>query len=245
MMLREALRHTPADPAVKWLGRQVRYYRRPRLVRQNDVYDRQTIEILRQTPGNYLDVGAAGGTILREMIRVAPTGRHVAFEPIPQMAERIRSRFPAVELHQVALSDAPGEATFHFAHNDPGRSGLRRIDYERAPDIETIRVRVDTLDNLVHHAVQALKIDVEGAEYAVLCGGRRLLSECRPVVVFEHGTAARHFGVAPHDVFDLLDGLDYRVNLMSRWLRRRPPLSRKAFSDEATHRNWYFIAFPR
>ncbi len=239
-MIREALRGTRLDPSIRWLGATMRYYRKPKVQRMNARYDRQTVEILRRVPGNYLDIGAAGGTILRHMLQVSPGGHHVAFEPIPQMAERVRSRFPGVELHQVALSDHPGETAFNYAPRQPGRSGLKRLD--TVTDVEVIPVRVEMLDNLIHDTVHVIKLDVEGAELAVLRGARGVLEKYHPIIVFEHGSAAAHFGTTPEDVWDYLASLDYRIWLLKRWLNGRGCLSRERFAREARSRNFYFVA---
>ena len=49
------------------------------------------------------DVGAHEGAVLGEMVRVAPNGRHIAWEPLPALARRLRERFPSVEVRDAAL----------------------------------------------------------------------------------------------------------------------------------------------
>ena len=44
----------------------------------------------------YVDVGANRGQVLREAVRVAPWGRHYAFEPIPSLAQSSRASFPTL-----------------------------------------------------------------------------------------------------------------------------------------------------
>ena len=96
----------------------------------------------------YVDVGTNRGQLLRTALRVAPAGRHVAFEPIPELAAELERSFPGVDRRQVALSDRSGVAEFcHFRTMD-GWSGLRRSpvvsDERGAP--EYIEVRLSTLD---------------------------------------------------------------------------------------------------
>jgi hypothetical protein len=43
-----------------------------------------------------LDVGAHAGSVLRAILRVPPRGRHVAWEPLPGFAARLRAEFPGV-----------------------------------------------------------------------------------------------------------------------------------------------------
>jgi hypothetical protein len=41
-----------------------------------------------------IDVGAHSGAVLREIVRIAPVGRHIAYEPIPQLAAQLAEEFP-------------------------------------------------------------------------------------------------------------------------------------------------------
>ena len=56
-----------------------------------------------------LDVGAHAGSVLGEMARIAPAGRHVAWEPLPEFAGRLRQAHPGVEVREAALSNQAGE----------------------------------------------------------------------------------------------------------------------------------------
>ena len=122
---------------------------------------------------NCVDIGANVGQILRHLVRLAPGGRHRAFEALPHLADRIRSDFPFVEVHAVALSDEATEAPFHHVINDPGYSGLRQRRYDRPdPEIEILPVPARRLDDLLpmEEKIRFMKIDVEGAELQVLKG---------------------------------------------------------------------------
>jgi FkbM family methyltransferase len=164
---------------------------------------------------SYVDVGSNRGQVLGEAVRVAPHGRHVAFEPIPELAAEVQRAFPDVECRRLALGARFGEAEFcHFRDLD-GWSGLRRnpqISDERGRP-EFITVSVSTLDaELEGLSPAVLKIDVEGAELEVLEGGRSVLARARPVVIFEHvAGAASLYGSAPGAPWDLLDELGYEV----------------------------------
>src|SRR4051794_584673 len=45
-----------------------------------------------------IDVGANLGTVLGDMVRFAPRGRHVAYEPLPELAAQLASEFPQVDV---------------------------------------------------------------------------------------------------------------------------------------------------
>ena len=124
----------------------------------------------------FVDIGANRGQILREAVRLAPAGRHVAFEPIPALADELARSFPGVDCRRLALGASPGVAEFcHFTSLD-GWSGLRRspeISDERGRP-EYIEVQVSTLDaELGERRPGVIKIDVEGAELDVLAGRPR------------------------------------------------------------------------
>jgi FkbM family methyltransferase len=165
---------------------------------------------------NCVDVGAHAGAVLAEIARIAPRGRHIGFEPLPDLAVALQRRLPGVCVRNVALGDAPGAFPFTHVIDRPGWSGLRP---RPTPDgdaarTETITVTVERLDDaLPEDYVPALiKIDVEGAELGVLHGARATLARHHPILVFEHGLgSADHYGTAPDDVHALLTDLGYRV----------------------------------
>lgn len=205
-----------------------------------------------QPNSNCVDVGCHDGLYLDEMLRLAPAGEHHAFEPIPVLAERLRQRYRGreqVRVHQLALSDHAGSSDFHFNHTNPGWSGLRRRAYPRADDVvETMPVATRPLDEVLSRdgRVDFIKVDVEGAEFAVLSGAREVLRRCRPVVVFEYGLgSAEYYEAWPEAMFDLLDGIGYRI-----WPLERSGMADASLSGELFTRHfheglgYYFVARP-
>jgi FkbM family methyltransferase len=186
----------------------------------------------------FVDVGTNRGQILREAVRVAPAGRHVAFEPIPQLAEQIARSFPSVDCRRLALGASPGVAEFcHFTSLD-GWSGLRRspeISDERGHP-QYIEVQVSTLDaELGERRPGVIKVDVEGAELDVLGGARAVLSQARPIVLFEHvAAAARLYGAQSGALWDLFAELGYRVFAVTG----EGPIARAAFGESVDVVNW-------
>ncbi len=186
----------------------------------------------------FVDVGTNRGQILREAVRLAPVGRHVAFEPIPALADEVARSFPSIDCRRLALGASPGVAEFcHFTSLD-GWSGLRRspeISDERGRP-QYIEVQVSTLDaELGERRPGVIKIDVEGAELEVLRGAHAVLSGSRPVVLFEHvAAAARLYGSQSSALWDLLAELGYRVFAVTG----EGPIARTAFSESADVVNW-------
>jgi FkbM family methyltransferase len=213
-------------------------------------YDLQTVEVMRRhlrEDSSCIDIGAHEGEILRSMTKLCPRGDHVAFEPIPHLAARLRVKYPGVCVHEVACGVQPGVAEFVLVENAPAYSGLRLRIYDR-PDVKltTLQVQVARVDDLVRHPVAFIKIDVEGGEYHALLGAEDTIHKWRPLIIFEAGAkSAGQYGVGPRDFARFFDRLRYRVSTMERWLASRPALSEEEFAE-----NWfggpdyYFIASP-
>jgi FkbM family methyltransferase len=204
-----AARRTHLDPPLRRVQRALSYERR------RDWLDNRAIERLLATlpaDANCVDVGASEGDVLRMMVRHVPGGRHIAFEPLPDLAAALRTGFPGVDVRRCALYDAPGTLPFHRVRASHWHSSLSTMD--RAPQaLETLSVTVERLDDALPagYVPTLIKLDVEGAEGGVLAGAARTLREHRPIVVFEHGAHARHFPRGTEQVFAMLDGAGLRV----------------------------------
>jgi len=134
-------------------------------------------------PGDVaLDVGANVGpyTVLFGQW-VGAAGRVMAFEPAPaafrglerQVALNRLTRI--VELHRAAVSDAVGEAEFV----SDGSAGTNHLTGRAGGEGHRIRVPTTTIDAVCAERgvrPRLVKIDVEGAELAVLRGARATLA---------------------------------------------------------------------
>lgn len=218
--------------------------------RDNFYTDRLTTRVLTKAlrpASNCIDIGCYRGEILQHMLRLAPEGKVFAFEPTPYHHDFLKKKFPSVNLFPAALSDTPGVATFHFDPDYPARSGLLTAK-DAGGQVQEIQVRVETLDDRIPEDVKIdlIKIDVEGAEYPVISGGRNLIKRSRPVIIFEHGdSASQLYGQTSGDLYDLIcEGLGLGISSMDRWLEGLAPFDRKTFVDCVTQRKYSdFIAF--
>jgi FkbM family methyltransferase len=241
-----------------WLGELRWHGLRLRLgkINKSTYYDHLTEMVMQKvlTPAAVcVDVGCHVGQILRIMMRYAPQGQFLAFEPIPSLCAKLRTDFdsPNVAVYELALSDAVGISQFNLVTSNPAYSGLRKRRYDRPNEIDTtIKVSTDTFDNVIAHGpnqrIDFIKIDVEGAEYHVLAGAKRCLTDDKPVVVFEHGLGATDcYDKGPEEVFDLLQRCGMRVSLMQGFLLGKSSLTRAAFCDQFRRgKNYYFVAHP-
>ena len=156
---------------------------------------------------NCVDVGASKGDVLVDIVRVAPLGRHIAYEPLPDHAAELRERFPQVDVRQAALSNHRGEESFHYVKSRPGMSGLRARRQSGGEEVETLTVQLEKLDSALPagYAPSLIKVDVEGAEQEVIEGAMETIRAHRPIIVFEHGQGgAPFYGTTPEDLFRLL-----------------------------------------
>lgn len=194
---------------------------------------------------NAIDVGANRGDVLASIVRLAPQGRHIAFEPIPELCERLAARFPSVDVRCAAASDTKGQTEFAHVVGAPAYSGLRRRSGlpADAGEVRSIKVQVERLDDVVQagYVPTLLKIDVEGAELGVLRGAAETLARHRPFVLFEHGLGgADLYGTHPTEVFDLLIASGLRIFDLDA----RGPYSRDDFEQTFAEPIWNFLAAP-
>lgn len=196
--------------------------------------------------GHAIDVGAHRGGVLSELLRVAPRGRHIAYEPLPDCYRYLRREFPAVDVRQAALSDENGETTFLHVEQAPEFSGLRRRNYpgfEDSPRKE-LTVRTQRLDDALPEGFRPnlIKIDVEGAEMLVMRGAAQTLRAYRPAVIFEHGIGAvESYGHVSGEIHDLLCG---EIGLRIFDFDGQGPYTRERFIEVFPEPIWNFVAVP-
>ena len=79
-------------------------------VTKNLEYDRLTKLVLKKSlseNSNCIDVGCHKGEILDEILRLAPKGKHLAFEPIPELFEALKAKYQhTAKIYPHALSDS-------------------------------------------------------------------------------------------------------------------------------------------
>jgi FkbM family methyltransferase len=167
-----------------------------------------------------LDIGAHHGlyTLLASR-RVGRTGKVIAFEPSPRERKALRLHLRInsctnVTVQPLALGDENAEGTLHVVES--WAAGCNSL---RPPDVPAqtspVQVEVARLDDwLANHQIEKvdfIKLDVEGAELAVLLGATKLLERRpRPVILAEVQdirAAAWHY--AAREIVTMLEDRDY------------------------------------
>ncbi len=164
-------------------------------------YEKSTVqELLRHIPagGTVIDVGAhIGWYSLKAANAVGPKGHVIAVEPNHETLNWLRNNIRAsgagsvIAVAPVACADSETTLTFYAAsHRNTGESSLSQTNASQdGPVSASYPVRARRLDDIVKDAgldrVDAIKIDVEGAEFMVLKGATETLDRYHPVVVVE------------------------------------------------------------
>lgn len=158
------------------------------------------------------DVGAYDGSYARMARRVLGDAAVVhCFEPNPSSFARLESEAGVRFAHETALAARSGTS---MLHEDPASPNMATL----APDALSVAgrvvarqmaVNVTTLDEFCAERrierIDLLKIDVEGAELAVLQGAASLLDEGRiEIVQFEFGYGSIATRTFLRDFFELL-----------------------------------------
>lgn len=193
-------------------------------------YDWQNVLIANAVcrPGDTLiEVGANIGTetLLYAKV-VGPSGRVIAFEPVPENFE-ILSRQVAgnhldnVVLHRAAVSDRDGVLSF-LLPKEASNFGEGTLLGEGQDGTRAIHVNSLILDQL-HDAGQLpaariMLMDVQGAELKVLRGGDGYIKEHLPYIVLEvSGNWLAKHQATPADIDEFLRTRGYRAWSITRW----------------------------
>jgi FkbM family methyltransferase len=206
------------------------------------------IERAVQRDTNCIDVGAHLGSVLARLVKAAPQGRHIAVEPIPYKARWLRRKFPAVDIREAAVGESDKTVEFFLDSDSSAFSGLRKQGPGEATKLQVSCMRLDEIAPK-DYKTGFVKIDVEGGELGAFRGARRLLSESRPLVLFEcTKSGLEAFGLDARDVFLHLCGeAGYRIFLIKDWLASGPPLELEPFRASMRYpfRAFNYIAAPR
>ena len=197
--------------------------------------------------GVFVDVGAGIGTFAVELARRIPELQVHAFEPVDRMREALLANVAKnsvgeqVQVSQSALLDRSGRVpmtnrasgTDHVVADGSGEP-------VELVDAMTLDAYLEAHD--VTH-VDAIKIDVEGAELLVLRGATATLNRDHPLLIMEvEQRWTGRFGYDASTVFDVLGELGYTHERMEEW--RVEPSTGDLERDLSLSSNFVFRAPP-
>ncbi len=219
---------------------------------KNLQYDRLTRIVLRsqlQKDSNCIDVGCHKGEILDMMIKYAPKGNHIGFEPIPELYKGLLKKYDKIaKILPFALSSENGHSSFYHVVNAPAYSGIKKRRYDtKHPKLEQIKVELRTLDELIKdsYPIDLIKIDVEGGEFDVLKGARSILTYQKPMLLFEAGKGSSEFyGTTADDLFRFLtETVKYQIFTLPDFVNQKEALDAEKFKYYFdTGEEYYYVA---
>lgn len=196
--MKAALKRMAGSLSPRWQQRMMRLWYRQQIATERFEPEARELEVLRQLvqPGDWvLDVGANVGHYAVACSRlVGPSGRVVAFEPVPETFALLCSNCMAlptrnVTLFNAAASDASSARGMTVPAHDSGLVRSCEAHFSGEHEAEDVRVYTMVLDDLSWPARIALvKIDTEGHELGVLRGMTKLLRSDRPTIIVEAST---------------------------------------------------------
>lgn len=179
------------------------------------------------SPGMVMvDAGANEGLYtLVAASRLGGSGAVLAFEPSPREFARLSAncrlnRFENVRLFPLALSDRNGTAALAIADTE---HSLQNVLGDLPANVKLRRrvavplARLDDVPGIAElRRLDVLKMDVEGAEHALLRGGEVTIRKHRPLILFEYSDdLLKQQGSSSAALLAVLNGWGYRIYAFS------------------------------
>lgn len=165
----------------------------------------------------FVDVGANEGFhSLVGSRRVGPSGRVIAFEPVPPTIQRLRRNIRLndlenIEVIAVACVDAPTEIRLSRSSWEQS-SGVYSIREQDGESWTVTGVRMDDVLRPFQGAVRLVKMDIEGAELLALRGFTNHLDRVdAPLVLCEvTDSFLKAMGASAQALYDFMLGFGYQ-----------------------------------
>lgn len=155
--------------------------------------------------GTIIDIGTHFGSMSIILFNNIHNDGLICIEAIPYNVEILKTNLTAnnidATIHQCAIADYNGKGTMRII-NDNATWLLENSNAEG--NIET---PVRTLDSFNLSNISFIKVDIEGAELAMLKGATQTIKNNKPVIYLEH-----HWNVCPKDeLYNFIDSLNYQI----------------------------------
>lgn len=213
----------------------------------NDILSTKLITRICSSEMVFIDIGSHIGSIISEVQRHDKSISIIGVEAIPEKVANLRDSFPSVEFFDCALGDESGEATFYINEKESGYSSLVTPKDGSSKKIREITVAIKKLDDLDNFQnVDAIKIDVEGAELGVIIGSTNTIKNNKPIIMFESAPGETRF---KEEIWDVFFSLQYGIHLPNRLAHNDTPLSKECFIDSHSYprftTNYFAVPFEK
>jgi FkbM family methyltransferase len=160
-------------------------------------------------------------------------GKVFAFEPAPATTKVLSQTIAINHLENVvipvnaAIGKEKGTITF-FVSNTEADNSNSLVSYKKDRKLNGIEVELNTIDNFVVEKkltkIDFIKIDVEGAEYDTLLGGKNVFLNSRPACILAiHPEPIEKKGDKLEDIYDFLLQINYHITYQNK------PITKAAF----------------
>ena len=165
----------------------------------------------------FFDVGCNIGSFTLIANKSIAQNQIHAFEPIPELNQRLHKIFPNAHIHSLALSNAKLKTQFKIPkinHTQLLTRGTLNTHFVEANEqgFVKIDVQTNTLDNFVTEnnikKMDVIKIDVEGHEHEVIKGALHSLSAYKPILIIE--IEQRHHTIDIATIINDVKQMEYR-----------------------------------
>ena len=181
-------------------------------LKKNGVHELNLTRLIRSKQfKKALDVGANIGYFT---LLLADRSAHVyAFEPDPVnfaiLQDNIRHNNKTnLSLFNKALMSKPGKVMLHKNTGNPGMHRVYSSVYNDGPVVPVDAVR---LDDVIDDEIDFIKMDAEGAEYDILKGMPKILSQDNMIAFEFHAYTVREAGTDPREMFDYVKEFGYKI----------------------------------
>ncbi|MCC5790912.1 MAG: FkbM family methyltransferase [Opitutales bacterium] len=165
-----------------------------------------------------VDMGAnVGGVTVRLAKAVGSSGKVIAYEPNPVIAERLRKNlllnsFNQVEIIQMGVWSEPGSFELHLPHHhNAGTASI--LDKESNINGTVVEIDVEAFDfrwkQLECPNIKLVKMDIQGAEKEALKGMSHMLNKCKPNVIIEVCGESKRFDQRISDLAFFFETMGY------------------------------------
>lgn len=197
--------------------------------RSSRLNEKVALEILNILPSKspvIFDIGANVGLFIKAFNKSINRPKVIfAFEPssyVYSILKLTTSRFKNVRCFKLAFASKNGTTTLNMPLKKSGsiRVGLSHIG--EVADGEYLKENVETklLDDFAEEmgcdSIDLIKIDVEGAEFEILKGSNRILTEVRPFWFVELSETSGRFNNSCTDTFKKFTDANYSAFYLNR-----------------------------